>query len=73
MKNLLIRQLSLNYKLFRPFGSILGTSLTPVRNTKGIKRTAYNMIANTRQVLYPASANQNNRMLLQVMADARDV
>ena len=31
------------------------------------------MVTNTRQVLYTAAADQNNAVLLQVMADAGDV
>jgi hypothetical protein len=66
----------LNYNnplLFRPFGSILGAPLTPVRHTQGIKSSTHNMIANTWQVLYPATANQYNRVLLKIMADTGNI
>ena len=39
-----------------------------VGNADGIQRTANNMIANAGQILDPAAANQNHRVLLQIVA-----
>jgi hypothetical protein len=60
-------------KLFWPFGSVFGTTLTPVRNPQSIKSTSYNMIADTGQVFYPAAADKHYRVLLQVMTNAGDI
>ena len=51
-----------------PLSAVLGTGLFPVRNSCGIEGTTDNMISGTGQVLYPAAANQNHAVLLQVVS-----
>ena len=58
---------------FRPFSAILRTSLFPVRHACGIKRTSYDMISGTGQILYSAASDQDNAVLLQIVAFAWDV
>src|SRR5579884_1084912 len=52
-------------------GSIFRTALLAVRNTGGIESAAHHVIADTGQVLDAASADQHNRVLLEVVADTR--
>jgi len=53
--------------------SVLGTALSAVCYASGIKRTADDVITNTRKVLYTTSTNQDNTMLLQVVSFSGDV
>src|SRR5699024_10256930 len=53
---------------FRAFGSILGSALCAIVYPGGIQRTADNVVAHTRQVFHSSAANQNNGVLLKVMA-----
>ena len=57
----------------RTLRAVLGTSLTAVGYTLGIQRAADDVVTDTRKVLNTATANHNNRVLLQVMTFARDV
>ncbi len=59
--------------LFGSLRPVLRSSLFAVRDADGIQRSANHVIPNSRQVLYAAASNQHNRVLLQVMADARNV
>ena len=54
-------------------GTILGAALCTVGNTGGIQRTTNDVIAHTGKVLYTTTTNQNDRVLLQVVAFSRDV
>src|ERR1043165_6828151 len=58
---------------FRSFGPVFRASLLPVLDALGIERTANDVVAHARQVLDPAAADQDNRVLLQVVALAADV
>ena len=49
------------------------SALTTIGHAGSIKRTANDMIANAGQVLDTAAADQDNRVLLKVVADAGDV
>jgi len=53
--------------------TILGASLLAVCNTLSIQSTANDVVTYTGKVLYTAAANQNNRVLLQIVADTGDV
>src|SRR5207237_757529 len=49
------------------------TSLHATRNANRVERAADDVIANARQILHAAAANEHERVLLQVVADAGDV
>src|SRR5258708_3164069 len=49
-------------------GGLLG-----VGQALGVEGTADDLVADTRQVPHPAAAHQHDRVLLQVVPDARDV
>jgi hypothetical protein len=59
--------------LFGSLRSVLAASLLAVGDAGGIQRSTHYVVANAGKVLYAASADQHNRVLLQVVADARDV
>src|SRR3569833_1931767 len=62
------------YPLFlRPLRAVLRTRLLTVVDASGIERTADRVITNAREVLHAAAADQNNRVLLQVVAFTADV
>src|SRR5882724_3876535 len=56
--------------LLGPLGPIFRAPLLAVRDACGIERAAHHVIADAGEVLYAASADQHNRVLLQVVADA---
>src|SRR5690606_32724636 len=59
--------------LLRTLGAVLGTTLLAVFHTGGIQGTANSVVTHTRQVLYTAAANQNDAVLLQVVAFTTDI
>src|SRR5882757_494052 len=59
--------------LLGALGAVLGAGLLAVRNAGGIERTAHRVVANSREILHAAAADQNNRVLLEVVAFATDV
>ena len=59
--------------LLRPLRPVLRSSLLAICDAGGIERSAHYVIAHPGKVLYAASADQHNRVFLQVMADARNV
>src|SRR5699024_4694 len=54
-------------------GSVLRPRLLAVFNTASIKSATNNVIANTREILHPAAADQHNAVLLQIMSFTRNV
>src|SRR5699024_6906573 len=58
---------------FRFFRTVFRTALLTTFNTCGIECATYNVVTNTRQVFHTASANQNDTVLLEVMADTRNI
>src|ERR1700740_1802228 len=54
-------------------GSVLRPALLTVGHAHRIQRAAHNVIAHTRKILHTAAADQHNRVLLQVVADAGNV
>ena len=57
----------------RPLGAVLGTALLAIGHSDRVQRAANHVIPHARQILYTAAADQHNRVLLQVVADAGDV
>src|SRR5215210_2576036 len=52
---------------------ILRATLLAVANTTGIERTTDHMVPHAGQILHTAAANQDDRVLLQIVTFARDV
>src|SRR5437899_10967855 len=46
--------------------AVLGAGLLAVLHTGGVEAAAHHVVAHARQVLHPAAADQNHRVLLQV-------
>src|SRR5260370_34975617 len=57
----------------RPLRAILRAPLFPPLHADGVERAADDVIADTRQILHAAAANEHQRVLLQVVADPRNV
>src|SRR5689334_24428428 len=57
----------------RALGAVLGTTLATLGDAGGVERAAHGVVANARQVLDAAAADQDHRVLLQVVAFAADV
>ena len=53
--------------------TVLGTGLHTTLNTLSIQSTTDDVVTNTGKVLNTAAADQNNRVLLQVVANTGDV
>src|SRR6266542_2900377 len=54
-------------------GAVLGTALFAVGDAGGVERGTDDLVADARQVLDAAAADKHDRVLLQVVALARDV
>src|SRR5262245_43872819 len=54
-------------------GAVLAATLLAVAHAGGIKGAADDVVLDGREVLHPATAHEHDRVLLQVVADARDV
>ena len=59
--------------LLRPLGSVFGSALLSVLDTKCIEGAPYNMIPHTWEVFHPAPADQDDAMLLQVVPLSADL
>ncbi len=55
------------------FRAVFRTALFTIRHALRIERAAYRVVANARKVLNPATADQYDRVFLEVMADAWNV
>src|SRR3954454_22459497 len=53
--------------------AVLGAGLLAVADAGGVERAAHDLVAHARQVLDAAAADEHDRVLLQVVALARDV
>src|SRR5207245_5379335 len=53
--------------------AVLGAGLLAIRDAGGVERAAHDLVADARQVLDAAAADQHHRVLLEVVALARDV
>src|SRR4028118_2067290 len=59
--------------LLRTLGAVLGAGLAAVLDTLGVEHAAKNVITHARKIAHTAAADQHNRVLLEVVAFARDV
>src|SRR3954462_13679199 len=57
----------------RTLGAVLGTALTAGLHADRVERAPDDVIADAREILHAAAADQDDRVLLQVVPDARDV
>src|SRR5262249_21766446 len=55
------------------FGSVLRAALTPILDADRVEGPADDVVAHPRQVLHPAAADEDDRVLLEIVSDARDV
>src|SRR5215208_2185229 len=53
--------------------AVLRPTLPPPLHANGVERAADDVVADTRKILHTAAADQHQRVLLQVVADAGDV
>src|SRR3954454_10351533 len=53
--------------------AVTAAGLLAVADTLGVERTADDLVADAGQVLHTTAAHEHDRVLLQVVADARDV
>ena len=58
---------------FRAFRTILGAGLTALIDSEGIERTTNDVVTDTWKVFYPATANENDRVFLEVVTFTTDV
>src|SRR5947209_2763228 len=54
-------------------GAVAAAGLLAVADALGVQRAADDLVADAGQVLHTAAAHEHHRVLLQVVADARDV
>src|SRR5438309_1415157 len=54
-------------------GAVAAAGLLAVADALGVQRAADDLVADAGQVLHAAAAHEHHRVLLQVVADARDV
>src|SRR5687768_14668149 len=54
-------------------GAVAAASLLTVLDALGVERAADDLVADTGKVLHPAAADEHDRVLLEVVAHARDV
>src|SRR4051794_26632471 len=59
--------------LLRALRAVLRARLLAVLDTGGVERAADDVVANAREILDAAAADQDDRVLLQVVSLARDV
>src|SRR5918998_6005444 len=53
--------------------AVTAAGLLAVADALGVQRTTNDLVADARKVLHPAAADEHDRVLLEVVADARDV
>src|SRR5512140_1817212 len=61
------------WRLARALRAVLRAALLAARHAHGVEGPADDVVADAREVLHAASADQHHRVLLQVVAHARDV
>src|SRR3954469_2666310 len=54
-------------------GAVAAAGLLAVLDALGVERTADDLVADTGEVLHPAATDEHDRVLLEVVAHARDV
>jgi hypothetical protein len=60
-------------RFLRTLGTIEGTGLSPSIDASGIQSSSKDVVTDTREVLYTASADEHDGVLLEVVTFARDV
>ena len=60
-------------ELLGSLGSILGAAFLAVLNANRIQRSTYDVIPNPREVFHTSAANEDNGVLLQIMAFSWDI
>src|SRR5690606_15371671 len=58
---------------FRALGSVLGAALAAITDAGAVQRAAHRVVAHARQILDAAAADQDDRVLLEVVAFTADV
>jgi len=58
---------------FRPLGAVFGTAVFPAFDAHRIERATHDVVAYSRQILDSAAPNENDRVLLEIVTDARNV
>src|SRR5918994_2426970 len=61
------------FRLFRTLRAVLGAALLAVLDALRVEHAAQDVVADARKVLHAAAADHHHRVLLEVMALARDV
>src|SRR3954454_19452621 len=54
-------------------GAVAAAGLLTVLHALGVERAADDLVADTGEILHPAAADEHDRVLLEVVTDARDV
>src|SRR5688572_19741404 len=54
-------------------GAVAAAGLLAVLHALGVQRASDDLVADAGEILHPAAAHEHDRVLLQVVADARDV
>src|SRR5688500_17312203 len=67
------RRRDISTSSFRTLGAVLRPALAAVLHALGVEHAAQDMVAHAGQVLHAAAADQHHRVLLQIVALARDV
>src|SRR4029078_12633148 len=57
----------------RPLGAVLRAAVAPLGHAGRVERTAHRVVTHARKILHAATANQDDRVLLQIVAFAADV
>src|SRR5512144_3086141 len=57
----------------RPLGAVLRAALAALGHASRVERTAHGVVTHARKILHATAANQNDRVLLQVVAFTADV
>src|SRR5215204_3734315 len=56
-----------------PLRAVTATRLLAVLHALGVERPADDLVADAGEILHPAAADEHDRVLLEVVANARDV
>src|SRR5437667_5792471 len=63
----------LNRELLGALGAVLGAALASVGHARRIERPANDVVAHARQILHATPADEDDRVLLEVVALTRDI
>src|SRR4051794_19332210 len=68
-----LRLRGIHYLRFGPLGPVFRPTLPAIGHPGGVQRTANHVIANAGKVLHTATADQHDRVLLEVVPNSGDV